>query len=171
MLLLAIGAKGGVGTTALVQALVRSVGGVGLDLTDDRQLTARLDRLAFPLDAALIASESRRRKAVQRVVRKRMTLLWTPECVLDVPSAIGFIRAVASNAHVVADGGIGDRLPDGIAEAADAIVVVTAAEADGDLKTLLQHHIQRLKQLYPQAITVVNEAETVETLAQQLKDT
>ena len=169
MLILAIGAKGGLGTTSLVLALALARAGdaVGLDLSDG-QLAARLGREARLLSRPAFASKAQRRRAVDEVVKRRLTLLWTPECLLKPDAAWGFVRAVADRAVVVADGGI--EPPEGIAALADEIVIVSAGpdEESGAADPVVVWHERRLRNRFPDVLTATNDEESVRELAERL---
>ncbi len=143
MFVLVMGAKGGVGATSVTLHLARQVGGIGLDLMADRQLSARLGRPTWTLaDAAL---RSGLQRMVDQVVKRRVSLLWTPVCALDSIGikAWDFVRAVAARATVVADGGI-EPLVEAV-RLADVAVIVSA---DSDAA---RFHVQRLGRRFPNA--------------------
>lgn len=141
MLILLIGAKGGVGVTSLARRLAQDKHGVGLDLSDGR-LAALLDRRVWMLDQTF-STQARQQAAVEEVVANRYTLLWTPACRLAGDGVWAFVRAVANRALVVADGGIGP--PSGIDEQADAIIVVSADNP------VARYHAERLMETFPRA--------------------
>jgi nucleoside-diphosphate-sugar epimerase len=148
MLILITGAKGGVGTTSLAQHLVREVRGVGLDLADG-QLAARLERPTWSLARPTFATAQARREAIDRVVERRITLLWTPECVLASGDAWAFVGAVADRTVVVADGGI--EPSQDAARLAQCKVIVAA---DGDVA---RYHTGRLQRRWPDALVLTLE--------------
>ena len=92
MLILVIGAKGGVGATALAKELALGGNGVGLDLADG-QLAAQLERTAWTLTRVVFSSSRQRRQALDDVVQRRITLLWMPECSLVIEDAVQGIEA------------------------------------------------------------------------------
>ncbi|RLC78853.1 MAG: hypothetical protein DRJ03_24555 [Chloroflexi bacterium] len=145
MFVLVMGAKGGVGTTSVALHLARRAArGIGLDLTADGQLAARLSRPTWTLsDAALRSAQQQR--MVDQVVKQSVSLLWTPVCALPNISvaAWDFVRAVAARATVVADGGI-EPLEEA-ARLADVTVIVSA-ESD-----VARYHAQRLGRRFPNA--------------------
>lgn len=146
MLTLVVGAKGGLGTTSLTLHLVRAARGVGLDLADG-QLAARLDRAAWSLARPAFVTAAQRREAIEHVVKRRVTLLWTTECHLVEDEVWGFVRAVADRTAVVADGGI--QPPEEVAGLADAVIVVSG---DTDVA---QYHERRLRERFPEAVVVM----------------
>ncbi len=142
MLALLMGAKGGVGTSSVARHLARETRGLGLDLADG-QLAALLERKTWSLAGLAFAASAQRQNAVDRIVKRRITLLWTPECALAQDRAWATVRAVADRATVVVDGGI--EPPEGIAELADVAVVVTTGGP------VAQYHVERLKRRFPNA--------------------
>lgn len=144
MLVLVMGAKGGVGTTSVAEHLARAGKGIGLDLADG-QLAARLERPTWTLaDAALRSAQQQR--IVDQAVKRKVSLLWTPVCAAlpNVNGAVwSFVNAVADRVTVVADGGIEPL--DEISHLADVAVIVSA-ESD-----VAQFHTNRLKRRFPQA--------------------
>jgi len=145
MLVLVMGAKGGVGTTSVALHLARAAQGIGLDLTTDGQLAARLERPTWTLvDVALRSAQQQR--MVDQAVKRAVSLLWTPVCALSNISdeAWDFVRAVADRVLVVADGGIE---PVGeVGCLADVAIIVSAAGSD-----VAQFHTQRLGRQFPNA--------------------
>jgi hypothetical protein len=124
MLVLVVGAKGGLGTTSLAKHLVQAMeGAVGLDLADG-QLAAQLERKTWSLAGLAFATGTQRQSAVDRIIKQRITLLWTPECGLAQNDVWSIVRAVADRTLVVADGGIEPLLE--AADLADATVTVGA---------------------------------------------
>lgn len=145
MLILLIGAKGGLGTTSLALNLVRGQKGIGLDLYDG-QLAVRLDRQAWSLARPAFATTGRRREAIEQIVKHRHTLLWTPACRLAGEDTWQFVRGVADRALVVADGGI--RPPEDAADVADVILIASADHP------VARYHERRLQDCFPQASVV-----------------
>jgi len=146
MLILVVGAKGGVGTTSLALHLARAGNAVGLDLADG-QLAVLLERRTWTLDGLAFTTEGQRRKAIDEVVNRRLTLLWVPECALALEQTWGFVRAVADRCPVVADGGINP--PSEIDPLADEVVIVSAED-----NPVAQYHEQRLRRRFPDAIAI-----------------
>jgi hypothetical protein len=161
MLLLLVGAKGGVGTTAMALELARGAQGIGLDLADG-QLAARLGRRTWALVGLAFSTPGRRRVSVEWIIQRRATLLWTPECGLAAGRAWGIVRAVADRALVVADGGI--EPPQGASEIADAVLVVTA----GEDSAVVRYHVERLERRFPAALVAPHTKEIVHSLTDQL---
>jgi nucleoside-diphosphate-sugar epimerase len=159
MLILVIGAKGGVGATSLAKELVQGGNTVGLDLTDG-QLAAQLERTAWTLTRVVFSSPRQRRQALDEVVRRRITLLWMPECSLAIEDAVGFVRAVTDRVDVVADGGI-EPLEE-IAALADVVIVVT------EENPVAQYHERKLKGRFPDALVIQYDRETAQELIEQL---
>jgi hypothetical protein len=146
MLVLVVGAKGGVGTTSLARHLVQGMeGAVGLDLAGG-QLAAQLERKTWSLAALAFATGTRRQSAVDRIIKQCITLLWTPECRLAQNDVWSIVRAVADRTPVVADGGI-EPLPE-MADLADATVIV------GSDNPVARYHENRLEQRFPDAVVV-----------------
>ena len=146
MLVLVMGAKGGLGTTSLARHLVQGMeGAVGLDVYDG-QLAAQLERKTWSLAGLAFATSTQRQSAVDRIVKRSITLLWTPECRLAQNNVWSIVRAVADRTPVVADGGI-EPLPE-VADLADAMVIVSADDP------VARYHQNRLKRQFPDAMVV-----------------
>ncbi len=144
MLILLIGAKGGLGTSTLAKHLVRALdgGGVGLDLADG-QLAALLDRKTWSLSGLAFTPSSGRQGVIDRIVEQRISLLWTPECALAGDAVWHVVRAVADRTTVVADGGIDP--PPAVGPLAHVVAIVSADDP------VAQYHEQQLKGRFPQA--------------------
>ena len=142
MLVLVVGAKGGVGTTSVAEHLARAGKGIGLDLADG-QLAARLERTTWALADTALAGAARRQRMVDQVVKRSVSLLWTPTCVLVEEDVWEFVRSITDRALIVADGGI--EPPEDVVQLADVTVIV-GAETD-----VAQFHTNRLKRRLPQA--------------------
>lgn len=145
MLVLVIGAKGGVGTTTVALHLAREGNGVGLDLADG-QLAARLERKTWSLARPTFATAAQRREAVDQVVKRRITLLWTPEVQLAGDTVWSFVGAVTDRIDVIADGGIEPVLE--VDVLADVTVIVSTDDP------VARYHEQRLKRRFPNASVV-----------------
>ena len=145
MLILTIGAKGGLGTTSLARRLVQAGNGVGLDL-DDGQLAALLERRTWSLAGTALATGQERQRAIDRIVNRRITLLWTPECNLAPASVWNVVRDVANRAVVVADCGIEPL--EAITTLADAVVIVSKDDP------IAQYHEGRPQGRFPDAVIV-----------------
>ena len=159
MLILVIGAKGGIGATSLAKELVQGGNRVGLDLADG-QLAAQLERTTWTLTRVVFSPPRQRRQAIDDVVQRQTTLLWMPECSLVVEDAAGFVRAVTDRVDVVADGGI--EPPEEIAALADVVIVVT------EDNPVAQYHERKLKERFPGALVTPYDRETAQALAEQL---
>ena len=145
MLVLVVGAKGGVGTTSVALHLARAGKGVGLDLGDG-QLAARLERATWTLTDTVLSS-ARPQLIVDQTVRQKVSLLWTPVCTLVGDEVWNFVRSVADRTLVVADGGIEPL--EGVVRLADVTVIV-----DAETK-VAQFHTNRLKRRFPGARILV----------------
>ena len=145
MLILVIGAKGGVGTTSLAWHLTRELKGVGLDAADG-QLAAFLDRKTWTL-AGLVFSGNQHQNVVDRIMRQRISLLWSPECDLAGDKVWDIVQAIADRSTIIADGGIAP-LPQ-IAERANAILIIGAWG-----NPVSVYHERKLKQQFPSASVV-----------------
>jgi hypothetical protein len=163
MLLLVVGAKGGVGATTLALHLCRLAGAVPLDAADGRLAV----ELSGPGVGVLDLAETppwtvgRRSRVAEQVVRVRQPLLWTPACGVWREPVAAFVGDIAALGHVVADGGIAP--PANLVDLAAAVIIVSA---DDDLA---RWHEARLKQAWPQARAVVGDLRaTAQALAEQL---
>lgn len=161
MLILVVGAKGGVGATSMALDLVRGGNAVGLDMAGDRQLAARLGRRTWTLARIVFAMPGQRRRAIDTVVDNRPVLLWTQECALKPDTTAEFVRAVADRDDVVVDGGMRPRRE--IAEIADWVIVVT-----DDDDTVARYHAQKLKKRYSGSLVVAYNRETVQELIEEI---
>ena len=148
MLILTIGAKGGLGTTTLARHLGRYAGAVPLDAADGR-LAAEAGATVLDLSAVPQWTPGRRSRAAEHVIRTRQPLLWTPACRVWEAHVAAFVQEVATAAHVVADGGIAPPLP--LVELAAVLLIVSADDP------VAQWHEQRLKAQWPSARAVVGD--------------
>jgi hypothetical protein len=169
MLILAIGAKGGVGTTSLALALVKAGHGVAVDLADG-QLAARLGRKTWTMKRLVFMLNGRRQRAIEAIVEKRPTLLWSPECSLKPEGVVDLARGAADRLPVVVDGGIdypNVAVPqpplDDLADVADRVIIVTKESSN-----VASYHEERLKRRFPGADSLVYHRETTEKLIEQL---
>ncbi|TET49280.1 MAG: hypothetical protein E3J64_09870 [Anaerolineales bacterium] len=156
MLVLVTGAKGGVGTTTMALHLARGEKVVALDLADG-QLAARLERATWPLADAAILEGARRRQAVNNAVKRRVTLLWTPECAVAPDKAWSFVRAVADRGALIADGSVDP--PTDVDDLVDVAVILSVDNPVG------RYHQRRLADRYPGAIVVDSPASRREARA------
>ena len=155
-LILVVGCKGGVGaTTVAVELFKAAPRGVPLDLADG-QMIARLDKAAWLLST--IVFEANQQPWIERVVKKRPALFWTPECAL-AESGWSFVRALADRLVVVADGGLSP--PEGLVELAETCLIVTAED------DAAHYHTRRLQKLIPHALLVSGAREAARDLAAQ----
>ncbi len=158
-MILVIGAKGGVGTTTFAAELVCIADAIGLDLSDG-QMAGRLDRATWALSPVAYATAAARRELIDTVVRRRIALLWTPDCALSNEDIWGAVRDIDNRVPVIADGGI--EPPPGAQAAARAVVIVTA---DNDIA---RWHTRRLQARFPGAIVVEGTKEAAGDLADRL---
>jgi hypothetical protein len=100
------------------------------------------------LSGLAFSAGQQRQRAVDRVVKQRISLLWTPECNLAGESAWEIARAVADRSTLVADGGIGEDPTPQASGIADVIVIV------GNSSNVSRYHEARLQERYPGAIVV-----------------
>lgn len=162
MLILVVGAKGGLGTTSLAVELSKAGRGIALDLTQDRQLATRLERVTWPLSRPTFAGEGQRREALDTCLRRRVTLLWTPECALRSDDAWAFVSALADRTAVVADGGIE---PPAEVDALAALTLVVTGDSP-----VAGWHTRRLKERYPNAVVTAGDEESIRNLAARIFD-
>lgn len=145
-MILVIGAKGGVGTTAMAMAMIRALRGVGLDAADGN-LAARLDRPVVSLAQIALLPRGAFQDTVDRVVRNRLTLLWSPECALIARSVLEFVCAVDERVEVVVDGGI--EPPTELADGQARVVIVSLPD-----NPVAHYHERRLLARFPAARVV-----------------
>ncbi len=158
-MILVIGAKGGVGTTLVAAEIAHLADAVGLDLADG-QLTARLERPTWALSRLAFAGPAQTRDAINEIVRRRVSLLWTPECALANEKAWAAVRDVGNRCPVVADGGI--ELPAGAECLAEAVIIVSAND------DVARWHERRLLARFPGAFVVAGTKEAAGELADRL---
>ena len=144
-LVLIIGSKGGVGTTSVARHLARQVRGLGLDL-DDGSLAMQLDRQVWALYELAQMSRLRRDKALAQAVKKRITLLWTPECEALAGDVWPAVRALADRTTVVADGGLDP--PPQAGQMADRVFIISNDD------TVARWHAEKLAGRHPGATVV-----------------
>lgn len=148
MLLLLVGAKGGVGVTMLAHSVCQCAAAVSLDAADGR-LATLTGGAVLDLSAVLQWTASRRSRAVEAVLRTRQPLLWTPACRVWPAPVAAFVRALAAVGHVVVDGGLAPPAP--LVDLAAVILIVSNDDP------VARWHEQRLKQQWPQARAVVGD--------------
>ncbi len=150
MLLLSIGAKGGLGTTTLAYQISQCAGALPLDAADGQLLRwvggAGLDLSAVPQWTA-----SRRSRAVEHLIRTRPALLWTPACNVWAAAVAAFVRDLAAVGHVSVDGGLAPPAP--LVDLATVILIVSSDDP------VARWHEQRLKQQWPQARALVGDVQ------------
>ncbi len=145
MLILIIGAKGGLGTTSLARHLAQVGNGVGLDLYDG-QLAALLERKTWSLAGTARTTRQERQRAIDQIANRRITLLWTPECNLAPDDVWHTVQDVANRAVVVADCGIEPL--EAVVDLADVVIIVSKDNP------VAQHHEGRLQGRFPDAVIV-----------------
>jgi hypothetical protein len=151
MLILVVGAKGGLGTTTLAQHLCRQANAVPLDTADGTLALQMAGPGAPVLDLSQTAqwTASRRGRAVEQAVETQQPLLWTPVCTVWRTPVMSFVWDAAALGHVIADGGIAP--PPALADAASLILIVSADTP------VAQWHERRLKQQWPQAHAILGD--------------
>jgi hypothetical protein len=158
-MILVIGAKGGVGATTFATELTRITEGIGLDLADG-QLAARLERPTWALSQLAFALPAALRERVDDIVRRRATLLWTPDCALSTEKTLSALRDIDNRCPIVADGGI--EPPQGSEQLAEAVVIVSTED------DIAGWHERRLLARFPGATVVAGTREAAADLADRL---
>ncbi|HKZ86631.1 MAG TPA: hypothetical protein VJ793_23615 [Anaerolineae bacterium] len=158
-MILVIGAKGGVGTTSVAAALARAGDAIGADLADGG-LAGRLERPTWALSQLAFALPAALHERVDDIVRRRATLLWTPDCALSTEKTVSVLRDIDNRCPIITDGGI--ELPPGVEQLAEAVVIVTA---DDDIA---RWHERRLLARFPGAIVIEGTREAAADLADRL---
>ncbi len=151
MLILVVGAKGGIGTTTLAQHLCWQANAVPLDAADGALACQMAGPGAPVLDLIRIVhwTADQRGRAVEQAVETRQPLLWTPACTVWRAPVMAFVWDVAVLGHVIADGGI--TPPPALVDIASLLLIVSADTPPA------QWHERRLKQQWPQAHAVLGD--------------
>ncbi|HOU12805.1 MAG TPA: hypothetical protein PKZ84_06785 [Anaerolineae bacterium] len=151
MLILVVGAKGGIGTTTLAQYLCRQASAVPLDAADGTLALDMTGPGAPVLDLGLTAqwTVSRRGYAVEQAVETRQPLLWTPACAVWRTPVMAFVWNATLLGNIIADGGT--TPPPALVDAASLVLIVSADNP------VAQWHERRLKQQWPQAHAVLGD--------------
>jgi len=151
MLILVVGAKGGLGATTLVQHLCRQANAVPLDAADGTLALQMAGPGAPVLDLIGIVqwTADQRGHAVEYAVETRQPLLWSAACTVWRAPVMAFVWDAAALSHVIADGGT--TPPPALVDLASLVLIVSADNP------LAQWHERRLKQQWPQAHAVVGD--------------
>jgi len=155
MLILVVGAKGGLGATTLVQHLCRQANAVPLDAADGTLALQMAGPSAPVLDLIGIVqwTADQRGHAVEQAVETRQPLLWSAACTVWRAPVMAFVWDAAALGHVVADGGT--IPPPALVDLASLVLIVSADNP------VAQWHERRLKQQWPQAHAVVGDLKAV----------
>ncbi|HOU14072.1 MAG TPA: hypothetical protein PKZ84_13250 [Anaerolineae bacterium] len=155
MLILVVGAKGGIGTTTLAQHLCRQANAVPLDAADGTLALQMAGPGAPVLDLIGIVqwTADQRGHAVEYAVETRQPLLWTPACTVWHAPVMAFVWDAAALGHVIADGGT--TPPPALVDLASLLLIVSADTP------VAQWHERRLKQQWPQAHAVLGDLKAV----------
>ena len=155
MLILVVGAKGGLGATTLAQNLCRQANAVPLDAADGALACQMAGPGAPVFDLIRIVqwTVDQRGHAVECAVETRQPLLWSAACNVWRAPVMAFVWDAAALGHVVADGGINP--PPALVDIASLVLIVSADTP------LAQWHERRLKQQWPQAHAVVGDLKAV----------
>jgi len=151
MLILVVGAKGGIGTTTLAQHLCWQANAVPLDAADGALAFQMAGPGAPVLDLIRIVhwTADQRGRAVEQAVDTRQPLLWTPACTVWRAPVMAFVWDAAALGHVIADGGI--TPPPALVDVASLLLIVSADTP------VAQWHERRLKQQWPKAHAVLGD--------------
>lgn len=151
MLLLVVGAKGGMGATTLARLLCRQAEAVPLDAADGRLAADLSVPGASVLDLVDTPqwTVARRSQMADQAARTRQPLLWSRACGVWPDQVATFVVDVAALTTVVADGGI--TPPPDLASLASLVLIVSADDP------VARWHEQRLKAQHPEACAVVGD--------------
>ena len=151
MLILVVGAKGGLGATTLVQNLCRQANAVPLDAADGTLALQMAGPSAPVFDLIRIVqwTADQRGHAVEQAVETRQPLLWSAACTVWRAPVMAFVWDVAALGHVIADGGT--TPPPALVDLASLVLIVSADNP------VAQWHERRLKQQWPQAHAVLGD--------------
>jgi len=151
MLLLVVGAKGGLGATTLARLLCRQAEVVPLDAADGRLVVDLSVPGASVLDLADTPqwTVARRSQMADQVARTRQPLLWSRACAVWPEPVAAFVADVAALTTVVADGGIAP--PADLLKLASLVLIVSSDDP------VARWHEQRLKAQWPTALAVVGD--------------
>ena len=163
--ILIVGAKGGVGTTLVAQELSRVGKTLAVDAADGA-LATRLGRPTWNLTYEIMAATGEwRATLIEQALKKRVTLLWTPENGA-VEAACEFVCDLARRGPVVIDGGLEPPVAvDALVAppAATQVVIVTQLG-----NSLAQWHVAHLQQRYPAALVSAGTRQAARELVDQL---
>ena len=151
MLILVVGAKGGIGTTTLAQHLCWQANAVPLDAADGALACQMAGPGAPVLDLIRIVhwTADQRGQAVEQAVETRQPLLWSAACTVWRAPVMAFVWDAAALGHVIADGGI--TPPPALVDVASLLLIVSADTP------VAQWHERRLKQQWPKAHAVLGD--------------
>ena len=167
MIVLVIGAKGGVGTTRVALELAqcaprdygRRTGAVSIDLADG-QLAAQRGQTTWALMNLAFGTGAQIQSAREMIVQQSLTLLWSIDCNLVTEPLQNNVRAVGYRCLVVIDGGL--EVPSGLEVVADEILIVSAEDE------VARWHERRLQQRYPHARVLEGTRAAAQAIAAQL---
>jgi len=151
MIIVVIGAKGGLGTTTLVERLCRFGDCVALDAADGRLASLMAGPVRPALDLATTPQWTAGRRALmaEEVARIRQPLLWTAACEVWCEQVSAFVHAVSTIGLIIADGGIDPTTS--LVRLADLLLIVSNDSAPA------RWHEARLKATWPEARAIVGD--------------
>lgn len=152
MLVLVVGAKGGVGATTLAYELRQFAGiAVALDAGDGQfaALSAGMQRPADLSTVAQLTVTARTREA-EAAARRGQVYVWSLACAAFPGPLSAYTNQLKALGPVIVDGGLAP--PEAVAVLADRIFIVSR-----DQDPVAAWHEQRLKQRWPQAQVVVGD--------------